>query len=135
MTPEARTSHRLRGASRPGLSEARSWIGKRATAALGSGVGRIEDIWVDSETGEPAWLLIREGRFAGGTHKLVPFAGATEGGGPIWLPFEREMIRSAPSISTDQALTAELAERLDVHYGIGRNRPKLRRPTRRRRTV
>lgn len=131
MTPEARTPHRLHGAVSPGLSQARGWIGKRATSALGSGVGRIEDIWVDAETGEPAWLLIREGRFGGGDHKLVPFAGATEGGGPIWLPFEREVIHSAPTIGTGQLLTAELAQQLNEHYGIGRDRPKLRRRDRR----
>src|SRR5881392_894787 len=82
---EARTTHRLHGAKGPGLGEARAWIGDRVTDALGVGVGRLEDIWVDAETGEPSWLLIREGRFGGGAHKLVPFEGATEGGGRLWL--------------------------------------------------
>lgn len=122
---EARTTHRLRGALRPGLGEARAWIGSRVTDSLGVGVGRLEDIWVDAESGEPAWLLIREGRF-GGSHKLVPFSGATEGGGRIWLPFERDQIKSAPAVGAEEVLTAELGEQLREHYGVleARHAPK-----------
>ena len=115
---EPRTTHRLRGAKGPGLGEARAWIGNRVTDQLGVGVGRLEDIWVDAETGEPSWLLIREGRFGGGSHKLVPFEGATEGGGRLWLPYEREQIRSAPEVGAEDILTAELAEELRAHFGV-----------------
>ncbi len=85
----ARTTQRLYGAIRPGLAEARTWIGSRVTDSLGSGLGRLEDVWVDADSGEPAWLLLREGRFGSNRHKLVPFDGSTAGGGQVWLPFER----------------------------------------------
>ncbi len=120
---EARITHGLRGAARPSLEQARAWIGDRVTDSLGVGVGRLLDVWVDAETGEPAWLLIREGRF-GGDHKLVPFAGATEGGGRIWLPYERDLIRSAPAVGAGDVLTAELGGRLREHFGVApRQRP------------
>lgn len=115
---EARITHRLRGAEPPGLAEARTWVGERVTDALGIGVGKLEDIWVEAETGEPAWLLIREGRFGGSKHRLVPFAGATEGAGRIWLPYERSVIRSSPLIGSEDVLTAELGEQLRSHYGV-----------------
>ncbi len=114
----ARTTHRLYGATRPGVAEARSWIGSRVTDSVGSGIGRLEDVWVDAEHGEPTWLLIREGRFGNGRHRLVPFEGATAGGGQVWLPFERDTIRSSPEIGTNEILTAALGERLRSHYGI-----------------
>lgn len=112
----ARTTHRLYGASAPNLSEAQSWIGFRVTDSLGSGLGRLEDVWVD-DAGEPAWLLIREGRFGSGKHRLVPFDGATAGGGQLWLPYERDVVRSSPVIRGAEILTAALSERLRVHYG------------------
>ena len=114
----ARTTHRLYGATRPGVTEARSWIGSRTTDSFGSGIGRLEDVWVDAESGEPAWLLIREGRFGSGRHRLVPFDGATAGGGQVWLPFERDMIRSSPAIGSNEVLSAALGEKLRTHYGI-----------------
>ena len=114
----ARTTHRLYGATKPGVTEARSWIGSRVTDSFGSGLGRLEDVWVDAESGEPAWLLIREGRFGAGRHKLVPFDGATAGGGQVWLPHERDLVRSSPEIGSNEILTAGLGERLRTHYKI-----------------
>ena len=112
----ARTTHRLYGATKPGLTEARGWIGSRVTDSLGSGIGRLEDVWVDADSGDPAWLLLREGRFGNGRHKLVPFDGATAGGGQVWLPYERDVIRSSPEIGRQEILTAALGERLRAHY-------------------
>lgn len=114
--PAARTTHRLYGAIKPGLTEARGWIGHRVTDNLGSGLGRLEDVWVDADTGDPAWLLIKEGRFGNGRHKLVPFSGSTAGGGQVWLPYERQIVRSSPEIGNSEILTASLGERLRAHY-------------------
>lgn len=131
MSP-ARTAHRLTGAPRPTADLTRTWIGRRVNAAFGTGVGRLEDIWIDTETGRPAWLLIREGRFAGNSHKLVPISGATESGDRIWLPFDRETIRSAPVVSPSRMFTEELAAELQAHYGIdGQQRPLRRQRPRR----
>lgn len=114
----ARTTRRRYGANRSGVAGARAWIGSRATDNVGSGVGRLEDVWVDAEHGEPTWLLIREGRFGGGRHRLVPFEGATAGGGQVWLPFDRDTVHSSPEIGSNEILTVALGERLRTHYGI-----------------
>ena len=111
----ARTTHRLHGATAPDLTDAQSWIGSRVTDSLGSGLGRLEDVWVD-DSGKPAWLLIREGRFGGGKNRLVPFDGATAGGGRVWLPYERDGVRSSPVIRGAEPLTPVLRNRLRAHY-------------------
>lgn len=116
--PPARTPHRLVSASRPDLDEARTWVGSRVTDSSGRGFARLEDVWVDADSGEPAWILIREGRFGGGKHKLVPFEGAMEANGQIWLPYEREAVRSSPDVGAREILTADLGERLRAHYGL-----------------
>lgn len=113
------TTHTLQGAAKTGLDEARSWIGNRVTDMNGASVGRLEDVWVDADSGDPAWLLIREGRFGGGSHKLVPFGGATAGGGQVWLPHERSVIRAAVNIREQEVLTRELGGQLREHYGFG----------------
>lgn len=118
----ARTPHRLRGAAAPDLAEARTWIGSRVTDSNGTGVGRLEDVWVDAETGAPAWLLIREGRFGGGSRRLVPFDGATAGGGQVWLPHGRETIKTSPEIGAQEVLSPQLGDRLREHYGSPRRR-------------
>lgn len=112
----ARTTHRLYGATPPNLADAQSWIGCRVTDSLGSGLGRIEDVWVDDD-GAPSWLRIREGRFGNGRYRLVPFDGATGGGGQVWLPWERDMVRSSPVVGRSEPVTADLGRRLRSHYG------------------
>lgn len=114
--PEAPTTQRPYGDVKSELIEARSWIGFRVTDKLGSGLGRLEDVWADAVTGDPAWLLLREGRFGGSCHKLVPFAGSTAGGGQVWLSFEREIVRTSPDIGDQEVLTERLSEHLRSHY-------------------
>ena len=46
MAP-TRSTQRLYGATPTGVAEARSWIGSRVTDSFGSGVGRLEDVWID----------------------------------------------------------------------------------------
>jgi sporulation protein YlmC with PRC-barrel domain len=116
--PAARTTHRLHGAARPSLTEARTWIGSRVTDSFGTGLGKLEDVWIDAESGDPSWLLIREGRFGGGRHKLVPFEGATGGGGQVWLPLERDLVRESPEVQPDEVFTATLGDHLRTHYGL-----------------
>lgn len=112
----ARTTDLLHGATKPGLTEASAWIGSRVTDSIGSGLGRLEEVWVDATSREPAWLLIREGRFGGGKRRLVPFDGASAGDDQVWLPFERDLVRSSPVIGARENLTAALGERLRAHY-------------------
>jgi hypothetical protein len=113
-----RTIHPLYGAAPPGAAEARSWIGSRATDSLGVGIGRVEDVWADAATGEPTWILVREGRFAGGRLKLIPFDGATAGGGHVYVPYERDLIRRSPELDGGDVLTPRLEARLRRHYAL-----------------
>lgn len=128
--PVARRTYHLQGTQRPDLAEARSWIGHRITDQHGSGVGKLDDVWVDAESGAPAWLLIREGRF-GSRHKLVPFDSAVETGGKVWVPHERSTIREAPEIGAEQILTPELGEELRQHYGLTKRYESAKTPARR----
>ena len=65
----------LRGSARPTLQQALRWIGSRVDDIYGASIGKLEDIWMDPDSGEPLWLLVRDGRI-GGRHTLVPFAQA-----------------------------------------------------------
>jgi sporulation protein YlmC with PRC-barrel domain len=105
----------LRGDNRPSLNEALGWIGSRVDDIYGVGIGRLEDVWIDPGTGEPRWLLIKEGRF-GGRATLIPFEDATAGAGHVWVPYEREVIRDAPAIEPGAPLTQQVEHSLRRHY-------------------
>ena len=94
----------LRGGSKPSLNEALGWIGSRVDDIYGANVGRLEDVWIDPGTGAPRWLLVKEGKFGGRT-TLIPFEDATAGAGHVWVPYEREIVRTAPEIAPGAPLT------------------------------
>ena len=105
----------LRGDNRPNLNEALGWIGSRVDDIYGAQIGRLEDVWIDPGTGQPRWLLIKEGRF-GGRATLIPFEDATAGAGHVWVPYEREVVRDAPQIEPGAPLTQQVEASLRRHY-------------------
>src|SRR5947207_2808402 len=104
----------LRGTASPTLQEALRWVGFRVDDIYGAGVGRVEDVWVDPDTGTPRWILVKEGRFNGRLH-LIPFNDATAGAGHVWVPYEREVIRSSPPVGPE-GLSAQREVALRQHY-------------------
>ena len=105
----------LRGSSKPGLNEALGWIGSRVDDVYGASVGRLEDIWIDPGTGDPRWLLVKEGRF-GGRSTLIPFEDASAGAGHVWVPYERDVVRGAPEVEPGAPLTQQVESALRDHY-------------------
>ena len=106
----------LHGTTAPGASEARTWIGNRVEDVYGAGVGRVEDVIVDTD-GTPKWLVVREGRF--NTHEVVlPIEGAVGSAGHVWVPHSKELIMSAPSTPAGTRIEGPYAEALHEHYGV-----------------
>jgi len=106
----------LRGGGKPSLNEALGWIGSRVDDVFGSAIGRLEDVWIDPATGEPRWLLVKEGRF-GGRSTLIPFDQATPGDeNTVWIPYERSVVREAPQIEPGVPLTQQVEATLRNHY-------------------
>lgn len=80
------------GENMPDIETVKEWIGYRVDDVYGARVGRLENIYVDDETREPKWLVVRLGRF-NGESGLVPIDDCVVGAGHVWVPFERAAIR------------------------------------------
>jgi len=103
---------------RPSVDEVRGWIGDRLDEIGGAGVGKIEGIYLDADSGEPQWLLAKMGRF--GRHALVPTRDAVGGVGEVWVPYDREMLKGAPRIEPGEELDLARETELSAHYEINR---------------
>jgi len=55
-------------APQPGLEDVKAWEGYRVDDVTGQGVARVEGLFVDGESDQPTWLLVKLGRFG----KVVP---------------------------------------------------------------
>jgi sporulation protein YlmC with PRC-barrel domain len=96
---------------------ARVLIGEKVLDREGRAVGKITDVIVDSATLENEWITVKTGMM-GGEH-LVPYAVVGEHGDQIALPFDKDRIKTAPTVDKGHAAPSP-SERQEVfrHFGM-----------------
>jgi sporulation protein YlmC with PRC-barrel domain len=83
----------------------------------GEKIGRIEEIYLDADSGEPEWALVHTGLF-GSKRNFVPLADATEVDGKLRVPLEKDTVKDAPGIEPNGQLTKAEEAKLYAHYGL-----------------
>lgn len=101
----------------PELAEVAQWVGHRVDDVYGARVGRVEDVYVDPETGTPHWLLAKISRF-GEDHALVPVDDTIAGAGHVWVPYERELIKRSGAHKRGAPLHKEHELELCSMFGL-----------------
>src|SRR5919197_5498245 len=94
------------------------WHQREAIDPTGNDVGRVEDLYVEQRSGEPAFLLIGGGPFGMRKHFVPVESASLEGDDKVRLGFDAGTIKAAPHISADEQLSVEEEQRLFEHYGI-----------------
>ena len=85
--------------------------------ADGQKVGTIEDIYLDQETDQPEWAVTKTGRVSSSL-RFVPLRDATSEGSDIRVPFDKDRIKSAPSMDADGEISQQEEAELYRHYGL-----------------
>lgn len=94
-----------------------AWRGHSLVDSDGSKIGKISDIYMDDQTGQPEWLAVSTGLF-GTRVSFVPIAGATAHGNELAVPYSKQQVKDAPHAEPDGYLTLEEEARLYSHYGM-----------------
>jgi len=81
-------------------------------------IGTVGQIFVDPESGNPNWVTVHTGLF-GRRESFVPLRDATWDHEVLHVPFDKDTIKDAPRIDTDEALSPEHEADLYRYYGIG----------------
>lgn len=100
----------------PSLDDVKQWIGYRVDEVSGHSVAKVEGLFVDQESGEPAYILAKLGRFG----KVVPISirECASAAGRVWVPHDREVIRNAPAVDPGMPLNREQELQVLQYYGI-----------------
>jgi uncharacterized protein (TIGR02271 family) len=101
----------------PDLDTVRSWQGATMVDADGDKIGTVESIYLDDQTGEPEWALVNTGLF-GTRSSFVPLAQASGSGDQVQVPYEKQLVKDAPRVDTDQHLSEAEEQELWRHYGL-----------------
>jgi uncharacterized protein (TIGR02271 family) len=113
----------MEGTQQIEVTEAYEWRGRNVVDVSGEKVGKLEEVYLDEETGTPEWALVNTGMF-GTKSNFVPLAGASPSGGDVLIPHDKSVVKDAPAIDADGALSQEEEASLYGHYGLdyGENR-------------
>ena len=101
----------------PTVQEATQMRGMTAVDRDGDKIGKIDDVYLDQDTGQPEWLAISGGLFSSGV-SFVPLAQATREGDTVRVPFEKSHVKDAPNIDPDGELSQSEEQGLYQHYGL-----------------
>src|SRR5687767_9585430 len=85
--------------------------------STGDKLGKLEEIYLDAETGAPEWALVNTGLF-GTKSTFVPLRDATDEGGSLRVPYEKSQVKDAPKVDPDGELSQDQEAELYRHYGL-----------------
>ena len=106
----------------PQVTEAYEWRGRNVVTSDGDKIGTLEEIYLDTESGQPEWATVRTGLF-GAQHTFVPLVDVDHRKGEVVVPYSKDRVKGAPSVDPDGQLSHDEEDRLYVHYGVGRRGP------------
>lgn len=99
------------------FEDVQALVGADLIDADGSNVGKIEDIYLDSDTQEPEWALVHTGLLGRKLH-YVPLRGASVSDDSLQAGYSESQIKAAPGIDPDVELSPEEEAELYRHYGV-----------------
>jgi len=103
------------GAGMTNAQSAESYIGKNAVDAQGDKIGKVGQVYLNDETGQPDWVTVNTG-FFGMRESFAPLQGATFNGDELVLPFDKDVVKNAPDIADASHLDGDEQERLYSYY-------------------
>jgi PRC-barrel domain len=98
----------------PSVETARNWSGMTAVDSDDQPLGRITDIYLDHDTGQPEWALVATPQR--GRRTFVPLAGAARRGDRVTVAVPKAAVGDAPAVRTGRELSDNDAGRLYGHY-------------------
>jgi uncharacterized protein (TIGR02271 family) len=97
--------------------QARDVIGAQLIDSDGSKVGKVGQLFLDDQTGQPEWVAVNTGLF-GSNESFVPLADASLTSGEVRVPYSKDKIKGAPNVDAGGHLDESQEDELYRYYGI-----------------
>jgi uncharacterized protein (TIGR02271 family) len=93
-------------------------IDHNAVDPSGDKIGKITDVYLDVETGQPEWLAVKTGLF-GTNVNFVPIDGCEvlDDDDDVRVAYSKDLVKDAPQCDADGHLTPMEERELYAHYG------------------
>ncbi len=89
----------------------------RATviSSTGDKIGKVGQVYVDDQSGEPAWVSVNTGLF-GTSESFAPLRGANLEGDDLRVGYSKDEVKNAPRVDADGHLSEENEDTLYTYY-------------------
>ena len=93
------------------------WRGQEVVDPKGDKLGKLEEVYFDGETDEPAFIAVKTGRLSKSI-TLVPLARASVGREYLRVAHAKGDFKKAPSFDTDRELSLNDEARAYRYFGL-----------------
>jgi len=100
------------------MTEAYEWRGRDVIGSDDDKIGKLDEIYLDQQTGQPEWALVNGGGLFGSKSHFVPLQGAAPSGEDVKLNYTKDRVKDAPGVEADGELSHEEERALYEHYGL-----------------
>ena len=100
------------------MDQFRTLAGRSLVGRDGEKLGKIDQLYADSDGGSPTFVTVSTGLFGSNT-TFVPVGDAHLQGDDLAVPYSKDQVKDAPNVAPDGELSVEEEDRLYAHYGIG----------------
>ena len=83
----------------------------------GDKIGKVGQVYLDDQSGEPAWVTVQTGLF-GTKETFVPVSGSSTSNGGLTVPYSKDQVKGAPSVDPDGHLSPEESDELYRYYSL-----------------
>ncbi|GAA1463323.1 DUF2382 domain-containing protein [Williamsia maris] len=92
-------------------------VGSTVFDSAGDKVGKVEQIYIADDSGQPRWVSVKTGLF-GTSKSLVPLAGAKHSLDRLDVAVSKDAIKDAPHLDSDNGTSEAEETTLLEHYGL-----------------
>jgi hypothetical protein len=89
----------------------------------GDRIGRVAQVYVDDETGQPEWVTVRTGLF-GAKESFVPLAAARFDGADLVVDATKDQVNGAPRVDEGGHVSEQQEAEIYRYYGISAGTPR-----------
>lgn len=90
-------------------------VGRTVLDRVGHRIGKIGQVYLDDQSGQPVWVAISTGLF-GTKDSFAPLGNATGEGDAVRLGVDKDRVKDAPSIENDGHLDEQDQDALYTYY-------------------
>jgi uncharacterized protein (TIGR02271 family) len=95
--------------------EMQNMEGRTAVDTDGAKLGKIGQVYLDDQSGQPLWVTIHTGLF-GTKESFAPLYGSRTAGDDLQLAVSKDMVKNAPSVEADGHIKDSENEALYTYY-------------------